>query len=250
MNTRAVLAAFGLTGMLATLPSHASDMRFTGTAKADDGAVLYTERHQVAGHCEGDLFRPVKHEVAYLEPDSDQPFATKNLGYKTSVIRPTVEFAQPDFNERMEIRYPQPQQLSIRWNTPGSGDDIENFSVAFTDKTVVDAGFDNFVRQNWEAVLAGKSIEFRFLAPTRGEHYAFVLEPVENREIEAKHVLQIRPTGMVLRFLVDPIVLGYNENGALTDYLGLTNIRKNADENYTAHIRYSVETYPDCELTP
>jgi hypothetical protein len=77
-----------------------------------------------------------------------------------------------------------------------------------------------------------------------------VLERVENEQIDADHVVQIRPTGMVLRFLVDPIVLGYNNAGALSDYLGLTNIRKNQDENYTAHIRYSVQTSPDCELTP
>lgn len=250
MNSRATLAALGLTGMAVSLPSQAVEMRFTGTAKADDGAVIYTERHRVTGRCEGGQFRPLDHDVAYLRSDSDHPFATKDLSYDSSVIRPTVDFAQPNFNERLEIRYPQPQQLTIRWNTPGPGDDTENFSVPFTDRTVVDAGFDNFVRQNWEAVLSGQSIEFRFLGPTRGEHYAFVLEPVENREIEAEHVLQIRPTGMVLRFLVDPIVLGYNENGALTDYLGLTNIRKNPDENYSAHIRYSVETYPDCELTP
>jgi hypothetical protein len=114
----------------------------------------------------------------------------------------------------------------------------------------VDAGFDNFVRQNWQSVVAGEPVEFRFLGPTRGEHYGFVLERVENDRVNADHVVQIRPTGMVLRFLVDPIVLGYSNSGALSDYLGLTNIRKNQDENYTAHIRYKVNTTPDCELTP
>lgn len=250
MNTRAALAAACLIGMAAPLPAQAAEYRFTGTAKADDGAVLYNERHSLDGRCEGGYFRPETHDVVYSKPGSDQSFATKGLSYDPSLIRPTVDFAQPNFNEKLDIRYPQPEKLTIRWNTPGPGDEIENFTVPFTEQTVVDAGFDNFVRQHWQDVLAGKSIEFRFLAPTRGEHYAFVLEPVENKAVKAEHVLQIRPTGMVLRFLVDPIVLGYSKRGVLTDYLGLTNIRKNQDENYRAHIRYTVETYPDCELTP
>jgi hypothetical protein len=52
-----------------------------------------------------------------------------------------------------------------------------------------------------------------------------------------------------MRFLVDPIVLGYDADGLLTDYLGLTNIRKDKDTNYTAHIRYAIEAIPECELT-
>ena len=115
---------------------------------------------------------------------------------------------------------------------------------------MVDGGFDTFVRQHWAEVTNDESVEFRFLAPTRGKHYAFILEPVESTNVVADHILQIRPIGMVLRFLVEPIILGYNAGGALTDYYGLTNIRKNLDTNHTAHIRYTVEKYPDCALTP
>ncbi|MFP3978410.1 hypothetical protein [Marinobacter sp. KMM 10035] len=31
---------------------------------------------------------------------------------------------------------------------------------------------------------------------------------------------------------------------------GLTNVRKNADQNYTATIHYAVSNYPECDLTP
>ncbi|MDX1558573.1 MAG: hypothetical protein R3193_06690 [Marinobacter sp.] len=235
--------------LLATaLPVLAQDFRFTGSATTDDGSVIYEERHSVDGTCEDGIFRPQQHEVTYHKPDSDEPFARKSLEYDASVLRPTVDFSQPTFDEKLEITYPEPETLLINWQTPRG--DSERFEVAYTRDTVVDSGFDNFVRQNWESVLAGEPVEFRFLGPTRGEHYGFVLERVENDWVGADHVVQIRPTGMVLRFLVDPIVLGYSNSGALSDYLGLTNIRKNQDENYTAHIRYSVETSPDCELTP
>ncbi|WP_309043452.1 hypothetical protein [Marinobacter sediminicola] len=54
----------------------------------------------------------------------------------------------------------------------------------------------------------------------------------------------------MLKFLVDSIVLGYDSKGALTAYSGLTNVRENADQNYTATIHYAVSNYPECDLTP
>lgn len=234
--------------MAGALPAMAQDFRFTGTAATEHGGVIYEERHSVDGICEEGVFRPQHHEVAYHKPEVDVSFARKALEYDASVLRPIVDFVQPRFDEEMEVTYPEPDRLLINWQTPSG--DSERFEVAYSPNTVVDSGFDNFVRQNWQSVAAGESVEFRFLGPTRGEHYGFVLEPVRSDKVDADHVVQIRPAGMVLRFLVAPIVLGYNESGALTDYYGLTNIRKNQETNYTAHIRYSVDTYPDCELTP
>lgn len=234
--------------MATTLPASAQDFRFTGTATTGNGNVIYEERHTVDGTCMDGIFRPQQHAVAYHEPGEQESFAHKALDYEASVLRPIVEFVQPTFGEEMEVSYPEPETLLIEWQTPQG--DSKKFEVEYPPDTVVDSGFDNFVRQNWRSVVAGESVEFRFLGPTRGEHYGFVLERAENDQLNADHVVQIRPTGMVLRFLVAPIVLGYSDSGALSDYLGLTNIRKNRDENYTAHIRYFVDTYPDCELTP
>lgn len=246
MKNETVMVALAM--FAAALPAVAEDFRFTGTATTDDGRVIYEERHAVDGTCEDGIFRPQQHKVAYHKSGSDEPFARKALEYEASVLRPTVDFVQPTFDEKMEITYPEPEILVINWQTPRG--DSERFEVEYPPNTVVDAGFDNFVRQNWKSVVAGESVEFRFLGPTRGEHYGFVLERVDSDRVDADHVVQIRPTSMVLRLLVDPIVLGYSDSGALSDYLGLTNIRKNQEENYTAHIRYSVETSPDCELTP
>ncbi len=246
MKTAAWIVSFAL--LTIVTPAIANDFRFTGEATAPDGNVLYQERHSVDGTCQEGVFRPQRHSVDYHKPEGKEAFARKDLEYDLSVIRPAVNFIQPDFSEAMDIAYPEPDVLVINWDTPTG--DSKRFEVEYPDSTVVDAGFDNLVRQNWQRMVAGESVDFRFLGPTRGEHYGFVLEPVRSDKVDADHVVQIRPTGMVLRFLVDPIVLGYNRNGALTDYYGLTNIRKNQDANYTAHIRYSVDTYPDCELTP
>ena len=233
---------------LAVMPVLAADMAFTGTAKTETGDILYQEKHRVSGSCQEGVFRPQDHQIGYHRPEADETFASKELAYPDSVIRPTVEFLQPDFSESLSIQYPSPDTLAIEWQKPSK--ELKRYDVTYNQDVVVDAGFDTLVRQHWGEVTNGESVDFRFLAPTRGEHYAFVLEPVESSRVVSDHVLQIRPTGIVLRFLVEPIILGYNADGALTDYYGLTNIRKNLDTNHTAHIRYAVEKYPDCALTP
>ncbi|MBW0146306.1 hypothetical protein KXD86_02255 [Marinobacter sp. CAU 1620] len=232
---------------LAAQMGFAAQMNFTGTARTEAGETLYVEQHRVTGVCEQGVFRPRQHEVGYQEPGGGREFANKDLNYSKSLIRPAVNFRQPRFDESLVIDYPDDDTLVVNWQTPEG--ENKSFDVPFSDSVVVDAGFDNFVRRNWPAVLNNEPVAFRFLGPTRGEHYEFVLEAAESSQVTADHVVQIRPTGVILRFLVDPIILGYNARGALTDYYGLTNIRKNNDTNYTAHIQYAVENWPDCELT-
>jgi hypothetical protein len=123
--------------------------------------------------------------------------------------------------------------------------------LEITPSLVADAGFDNLVRQNWVRVIQnGQSVGFDMVAPTRGESYGFTLEPTSDDRIDARHLVRIRPSSTLMRFVVDPILLGYNADGLLTHYLGLTNIRKNEDTNHTAHIRYALEATPDCAMTP
>lgn len=55
---------------------------------------------------------------------------------------------------------------------------------------------------------------------------------------------------MFLRVLVDPIRLGYRDDGFLTHYAGLGNIRRNQDENHVVSIRYQVIEAPGCSLLP
>lgn len=224
-----------------------SAFQFVGKA-SDSGSLVYEEHHTVAGTCNRGIWQPDTHSVDYREPDTGRTFATKQLDYQHSPLRPEMTFQQPAFDESLIVKQADDDTLAIRWQTPSGK--TEAFNVSFNDSVVVDAGFDNFVRRNWDAVVSGRSVNFRFLGPTRGEHYGFVMEEASTNRTDAAHIVRIRPSGMIARFLVDPIILGYNESGALTDYIGLSNIRKSEDGNYTVHIRYNVTRQPDCKLTP
>lgn len=226
----------------------ASDLSFTGTAKpVDGGATIYQEFHSISGSCKTGVFAPEEHTVEYRRSGPER-FATKSLTYQQSVLRPSLEFNQPDFSEVIRISNQDDQTLKILWQAPSGS--TETASLEVEPSLVADAGFDNFVRQNWQQVVEnGESVRFNMVAPTRGDYYGFVLEPAGDRRIDAEHQVRIRPSSTLMRFLVDPILLGYNDDGLLTDYLGLTNIRRNEDNNHTAHIRYTIQTMPECELT-
>lgn len=249
----AIRGGFLLVAASLAEPTYAALFEFTGSAARNDGTVLYEEQHRVEGLCERGEFKPLEHHVIYLPSrgsgsSSDQPFAKKWLDYSASSVRPTVNFRQPNFNEFLKVTYPDKDIVSLVWQQPEG--DTNRSTLDMPNDLVVDAGFDNFVRQNWHKVINGESVKFRFLAPTRGTDYAFVLEPAQNQTVKADYLVQIRPDSFMLKFLVDPIVLGYSKKGVLTVYSGLTNIRENADQNFTATIRYNVTTYPECELTP
>ncbi|KPQ01495.1 hypothetical protein [Marinobacter sp. HL-58] len=236
-----------LTCLLPLQAVSSDEVRFTGEATSeDDGKTLYEERHVVEGECSEGVFRPSQQTVTYVR-NGDTEFAKKKLSYSESLLRPTVDFRQPDFDEVMAITNEGDDELRIEWQTPEG--DTETFSVDASETLVADAGFDHLVRKHWSEVKSGERVEFDFLAPTRGKAYGFVLEPADDDRIDAAHKVRIKPSGTILGFLVDPILLGYNDEGLLTDYVGLTNIRKDKDSNYTAHIRYTVESTPECELT-
>jgi len=220
---------------------------FTGSAISPEGQPLYTEYHEVTGSCQEGHWVPERHTVDYRKPDSKSPFATKALDYQPGLLLPEMIFRQPDFDEVMEVSL-DGDRIAIDWTTPSG--DSEQFELTMPGRLVIDAGFDHLIRANWEALTGGDSASFRFLGPTRGDHYGFVAEPAAAEDFEADHEFRIRPDGLVTRFLVDPIYLGYNEEGFLTDFSGLTNIRENRDRNFTAHIRYQQDNQPPCPLIP
>ena len=250
MNRNSACLSPVAVALLVATPAFADVFKFSGAAEGADGQTLYEEQHTVEGACTDGVFQPLEHWVNYVRQTAgdEETFAEKALSYQSSDIRPTVNFQQSDFNESLEISYGRSGAAEVLWQRPTG--DKERSSVDASDNLVVDAGFDNFVRRNWGKVVGGQSVKFRFLAPTRGTDYAFVLEPAQSQVVNADHVVQIRPDSVLLKFLVDPIILGYNTKGALTAYSGLTNVRENSDQNYTATIRYTINSYPECALTP
>ncbi len=222
-----------------------TSVRFVGEARSlDDDSLYYTETHEQTGECRDGLWRPETHEVTYRDSDDDT-IATKTMDYSVSRQRPGFELEERRFDEHMRVHNDADRKAIIDWRSP-QGEE-KSFEVSMPGDGVIDAGFSELARQNWSKLTEdGDRVRIRFLAPTRGEFYDFEVRPSGNDALDGEHVFQIRPRGWVSRWFVDNIYLGYDSEGRLTDYYGLTNIRENKEENYTAHIRYEFEKAADC----
>ncbi|WP_143269420.1 hypothetical protein [Mangrovitalea sediminis] len=222
-------------------------IRFEGRAlDANSQTLLYTEDHRITGICENNHWQPLHENVTYRAPNG-QILATKQLDYGSGLQTPSFTLHDDVFGERFDVRYQKGQPVSVRWrDTHGKEHQSD---VSPTPALVIDGGFDYKVKADWSKLMAGETLHFDFLAPTRGKTIAFRLVPANRTEREktgAAHSFVIKPESTILSWFVDPILLGYNQQRQLTDYIGLTNIPKTADTNYRAHIHYQHPPIPDC----
>lgn len=248
------VAAARLAALLSTLvwchDAVAGALAFTGQAFNETGSLIYTEHHRLSGTCTDGRWRPEHQEVRYYWPDAEAPFATKTLHYQADLIRPQVDFVLSEFDTSLMIRQATSgPTLDIRWAVGGQG--VERFTVPSSPDLVIDAGFDQLIRLKWASLNQGESVNFRFLAPTRGSDLGFRLDPVDGGQQDYPLVVTARPSNLIARFLVDPITLGYDHSGLLRSYSGLTNIPRNRDgDHFTAKILYTPEILPPCPLIP
>lgn len=209
--------------------------------------LLYTEEHRIVGTCENGAWQPTRETVTYRGPNH-QVLAIKHLDYRSGLQTPSFTMTDNVFHEHFDVRYRQGQSVDVHWRDTKGTDHREK--VPSNPALVIDGGFDYAVKAHWASLLAGKPLPFDFLAPTRGKTIALRLVPADGnqqRETGAEHSFVIKPQSTFLSWFVDPIVLGYNAQRELTDYIGVTNIPQSPSENYRAHIHYRHDPPPNCD---
>ncbi|MGP4844058.1 hypothetical protein ACTXGQ_07995 [Marinobacter sp. 1Y8] len=223
---------------------------FSGTATdMDTQGVIYTEDHRVTGTCTNSVFQPQNRQVIYrLADDAKTALATKTMRYDQSPRRPSYTFEQPNVGEKINARNQEDKRLLIKADM--GENDKKTFELALNDQVVVDAGFLSLIRQHWQALQAGNEVPFEFLSPTRGKTYDFIAEPVTDSRVDVALAIKIRPASMLLNWIVDPVLLGFDAEGRLTDYIGLSNIRKTSDSNFVVHLKYPSATLPCALISP
>jgi hypothetical protein len=180
--------------------SAAADLTFTGYARhPDTGALLYVETHAVKNAGSAGEQRVVLYRTS---PDAI-PFARKHLVYGAARSRPGFEFEdkRSGFAESFIAR---DSRVSAR-----RGDGADTRSKPVTDRNlVVDAGFDEFVRENWQALQRGDALIAPFLVPSRLTTYD-----------------RLSLSGALGWILPDLDVAYRDSDRRLLRYRGLTNIR-------------------------
>jgi len=187
----------------------ASEIDVIGEARAvDGGALRYVEYHLCD---ESESFCQVEYRNT-----AGELVAVKKVDYSTSLQAP--EFQLRDIR-RGETRVVEGE---------------------FESDWVVDAGFDHFVRLQWQALVEGETISFPFLIAGRDKPLNMRARRREGGPCAAgKLCLRVTLDAWLLRMLVPPIDLVYDmEERQLLQFRGISNIRDGEGNTQQVQIDY------------
>jgi hypothetical protein len=225
--TTAIAAVFSLTArimagwlLLLAMPGAAgASLRFEeGVARdPESNVVLYRERHWLRSV--GD--RPVERLVLYLCPDG-RPFGRKQVDYRRSASAPAFRFDDSRSGYAEGLRDVHGPEVFFQ---PAGG--TEKTAALLSTRLVVDAGFDEFIRSRWPALLAGAAVPLDFALPARQESMGFTVRRVGAATVagEPAWLFRLR-LGGVLGWVAPHIDVSYGQQSRrLLRFEGVSNVR-------------------------
>lgn len=171
----------------------------------DTGNTIYLEHY----YCSEDS---LKCSVFYLRPNREV-IASKELDYASNLKAPALTFRDYRLDREISIRDPDTN-------------------------AVVDAGFDNFVRLQWQDLAGGEEIKFPFRLVDREDPIKMRASKTEGCE-DGKLCLEIELDSWLLGNFVDPIQLTYEKGSQrLLRFQGISNLKNDQGRSQTVEIRY------------
>ena len=118
----------------------------------------------------------------------------------------------------------------------------QSATIKKSQQMAADAGFHAFIVANMAALVAGKTVPFKFGVAGQLDSYNFRARKIGDTEFEGRPAirLQIEPDSL-LRFAVDPLVLTYDPaSKRLLEYRGVSNvINPTTGKAYNVRIVYT-----------
>ena len=198
--------------------------------------LLYTETH-----CK---LNSRASEVFYQSGDGEM-IAHKALDFQSGSYSPSFVQFNLQSNEKVEVSFVD-QSVLMSMTGPDDNEKKDRHPVTDIERkpVVIDAGFDQFVRRNWDELVAGKSMEFQFPLASRSTMISLQISPSTCQyETETDQCFKLEAASWVFRMLSSPIELGYDkERVRLNRFRGLSNINDENGDGLIVDIKYS---YPE-----
>ena len=211
-------------------------LAYFGIATAQrTGKMLYGENH-VLHYQDGRLSERV---VLYTCPDGT-PFARKTSTYANPLA---PDFLLEDMTNgvregvRAGDRPGSPRSIFFR---ASQGELEKSAPLPALNELVIDSGFDEFIRRNWDALVASGSLPLQFLVPSRLEAMSFRLQHLRNgiEEGVPTEVFRLKLQG-IAGWIAPSIDVSYSERDhVLVRYEGMSNLRDNGGENFRVDITF------------
>ena len=228
------LLSLGATAQSAIQPTDWAS--YSGSAfDADTNKLVYTEVHQLALAADEVLER----WVSYRCPNG-RAFARKRVQRSRLPAVPSfaLEDRRLDYSEGLEVGS---DKVAVFVREAGNKATIREVLEDVPSNLVADAGFDVFVRDQWDALVAGETVRFEFLVPSRLDFLGFKVRQTGEDTIDGRAVRTFRlALGGVLGLVVSGIDVTYDaESRTLLRFSGLSNVRGPDGDNYVVRIDFS-----------
>ena len=211
----------------------------------DSSVPLYTETHCVSDNA-------LTHDVLYRDM-AQELIAHKALNYSTGPLTPS--FVQHNFYSQEVIAVELRQDQLIMTVKAAGNPEPQEFLFPVSQASmpiVIDAGFDNFVTQNWNALVGGQSKQFQFPFAARESLVDLRIKAARcSYSNETDQCFILRLDNWLIGRLVSSIELGYDPVlKRLTRFRGLSNIgdAKGAGQSVDIRYRYQNMTALACSL--
>jgi hypothetical protein len=179
-------------------------------------------------------------EVFYRHRDGTL-IAYKELDYRSGHTTPS--FVQHNFQagEKIQVSFDQ-ETVSMSVTDYEKRESKNTYPVADISgkPIVIDAGFDGFIRDNWDKLVSGEMQEFQFPLASRSSLVSLQVKPSAcSYETETDQCFTLESSNWFFRMLASPIELGYDASLArLTRYRGLSNINDKNGRGLVVDIKY------------
>ena len=202
----------------------------------DTGKPLYTEIHLLRR--DGDVAR--ERIVLYRCPDG-RAFGRKTVADGDMPAAPTFRMEDAHVGYVEGARRDGADVVSY-FGFAADGAPVET-PIAPRPSLVIDAGFDAFIRQHWDALQAGQTLPMQFLVPSRGKAYTFRLAKLRDEQLQGApaSVFRLRLSGMLGWFASDIDVAYRNTDQRLMRFEGLTSVRIDRSDNLAARIDFPLD---------
>jgi hypothetical protein len=226
--------------LLSPTPSYSADQLYeqmVGNATGlQSGERLYKEIHcGVANELVSDVYYR----------SSDGPLiAHKKLDYQSGRTTPSFVQTYVLSQERVKVDFDQ-ETLVMSMTTRDGAESNRQYQLAALGKTpvVIDAGFDVFIRDNWQQLVSGNIMVFQFPLASRAQLISLrVKKSFCQYETNTDQCFALEPSNWFFRMLASPIELGYDSTFMrLNRYRGLSNINDDEGGGLVVEIKYQYQ---------
>ena len=158
-----------VSGMVAASDTAAGDVvRYVGEARDPGGRLLYRETHYV------DSRGSAPKRVVLYQCADGRAFARKTVDGAGPAPAFAFHDARDGYQEGVRT---QAGKREVFWQE-GKAAPVKRSPVDKTGASVFDAGFDAYVREHFATLQQGKSVQARFLIPSRQSAIAVSVKPV------------------------------------------------------------------------